>query len=227
MRMIQAIIFDFDGTILETELPDYTAWQETYQEHNCVLPHDLWLSAVGGNQSHFDPFAYLEQQLGRALDRPTLRAKRRERFRALITHQNIRPGVIEAIAAAEQLGLRLGVASSSSREWVESYLTEFDLRRHFEVVFTRDDVERVKPDPALYTLAVTTLKVPPAQAVAIEDSRHGMMAAKTAGLKCVVVPNEVTQHLRFEEADLQMQSLADRPLQSWLEELQAAGQTTQ
>jgi beta-phosphoglucomutase-like phosphatase (HAD superfamily) len=64
--MIQAIIFDFDGTILETELPDYISWQETYQEHECELPLSLWLSAVGGAATDFDPYAYLEQQLGGA-----------------------------------------------------------------------------------------------------------------------------------------------------------------
>ena len=72
--MIQALIFDFDGTILETELPDYISWQETYQEHECELPLSLWLSAVGGAAADFDPYAHLEQQLGRAVDRPTLRA---------------------------------------------------------------------------------------------------------------------------------------------------------
>jgi HAD superfamily hydrolase (TIGR01509 family) len=225
--MIKAIIFDFDGTILETELPDFTSWQEAYREHNCELPLDLWLNAVGGSAADFDPYGYLEQQLGRSLDRLALRAKRRARLAALITHHNIRPGVLEVIHEAKQLGLHLGIASSSSRDWVEGYLALFDLRQHFEVIFTREDVERVKPDPALYTLAVSALGVAPAQAVAIEDSRNGMLAAKAAGLKCVVVPNEMTQQLRFPEADLQMRSLADRPLHAWLEELHAANRAAE
>ena len=217
--MIQAIIFDFDGTILETELPDYVAWQETYQEHACELPIELWLKGVGGTVADFDAHAHLEQQIGRELDRHTVREKRATRLRALIAEQTVRPGVLEVIADAQRLGLRLGVASSSGREWVEGYLKHLELRHQFEVVFTRDDVTRVKPDPALYTLAVNTLGVPPAAAVAIEDSRYGMMAAKAAGLKCLVVPNAVTHQLRFPEADLQMTSLADRPLEVWLQEL--------
>jgi HAD superfamily hydrolase (TIGR01509 family) len=200
--MIQAIIFDFDGTILETELPDYLSWQETYQEHQCELPIALWLDAVGGSVTDFDPYAYLEQQAGRALDRPQIREKRRARMNELIAQQSIRPGVIGVIAAAQQLGLRLGVASSSGRDWVEGYLERFDLRHHFEVIFTREDVVRVKPDPALYSLAVNALGVLPQAAVAIE-----------------VVPNDVTQQLHFPEADLQMASLADRPLEEWLQEL--------
>jgi putative hydrolase of the HAD superfamily len=113
----------------------------------------------------------------------------------------------------------LGVASSSGREWVEGYLKLFELRHHFEVLFTREDVVRVKPDPALYSLAVNALGVLPADAVAIEDSRNGMLAAKAAGLKCVVVPNEITRQLLFPEADLQMTSLAERPLDEWLQAL--------
>jgi beta-phosphoglucomutase-like phosphatase (HAD superfamily) len=114
--MIQAIIFDFDGTILETELPDYLSWQETYREHQCELPMSLWLNAVGGSDTDFDPYGYLEQQIGRALDRPQLREKRRARLNELIAQQSIRPGVMEAIISAQQLGLRLGVASSSGRD---------------------------------------------------------------------------------------------------------------
>jgi HAD superfamily hydrolase (TIGR01509 family) len=217
--MIQAIIFDFDGTILETELPDYLSWQETYREHQCELPMGLWLNAVGGSATDFDPYDYLEQQIGRALDRSQLREKRRARLNELIAQQSIRSGVREVIAAAQRLGLRLGVASSSGRDWVEGYLTLFDLRHHFEVIFTHEDVVRVKPDPALYSLAVNALGVPPQAAVAIEDSRNGMLAAKAAGLKCVVIPNDITQQLIFPEADLQMHSLADRPLKEWIQEL--------
>lgn len=217
--MIQAIIFDFDGTILETELPDYQSWSEAYQEYACELPFDLWLSAVGTSSDQFDPFLHLEQLLGRTLDRDTFRQKRRARFLNLITEQSVRPGVLEAIADAQKMGIRLGVASSSSRDWVEGYLQSLGLREHFEAVFTRDDVVRVKPDPTLYQLTTAALGVSSTAAVAIEDSRNGMLAAKAAGMKCLVVPNEVTKGLSFPEADLQMTTLADKPLAQWLEEI--------
>lgn len=218
--MIQALIFDFDGTILETEQPDYIAWCETYQEHQCELPLTLWLSAVGGSAANFDPYAYLEQQVGRALDRPAVRAKLRARLHELVAQQEVRAGVLEAISAAKEMGLRVGIASSSSRDWVESHLARLNLRHHFEVICTREDVALVKPDPALYSLAVQRLGVQPAAAVAIEDSRNGLLAARAAGLKCVIVPNEMTKALDFPEADLLMHSLADRPLAAWLADLQ-------
>ena len=225
--MIQALIFDFDGTILETELPDYLSWQEAYQDHNCELPLALWLNAVGGSAVEFDPYHHLETQLGRAVDRPTLRQRRRARYSALIAAQQIRPGVLETIDTAQQLGLHLAVASSSGRDWVEDHLQRLGLRHYFAAVFTRDDVTRVKPDPMLYSLAVNAVDVPPAAAVAIEDSRNGMLAAKAAGLKCVVVPNEVTQQLRFPEADLQMATLDERSPETWLRALENNLENTQ
>jgi HAD superfamily hydrolase (TIGR01509 family) len=218
--MIRAIIFDFDGTILETEYPDYLCWREAYEEHACELPLPLWLSSVGS--ATFDPYGYLEQQLGRAVDRPAMRERRRERMHTLITQQTPRPGVLETISAAQRLGLHLGIASSSGREWVEGYLTLFGLRNFFEVIFTREDVVRVKPDPTLYLMAVNALDVRPQEAIAIEDSRNGMLAAQAAGLKCVVVPNEITKQLVFPEADLQMKTLADRPFEEWLAALQTS-----
>lgn len=217
--MLQAIIFDFDGTILETELPDFIAWQEAYQAHNCELPLDLWLSVVGGGNADFDPYAYLEAQLGRNVDREQLRNRRRARMAALIAAETIRPGVLETIATAKELGLRLGVASSSGRDWVEGHLKQLGLRHHFSALFTRDDVVRVKPDPALYTMCVNALDVAPNHAVAIEDSRNGMLAAKAAGLHCVVVPNGVTHQMHFPEADLQMTALNERPPIEWLRDL--------
>jgi HAD superfamily hydrolase (TIGR01509 family) len=217
--MLRAIIFDFDGTILETELPDYLSWQEAYQEHNCELPLTLWLNAVGGSAADFDPYAHLETLVGRAVDRAQIRDRRRARMNALIAEQSIRPGLLATIETATRLGLRLGVASSSGREWIESHLEMLGIREHFEAVFTRADVVRVKPDPALYNMAVNALDVLPGDAVAIEDSRNGMLAAKAAGLRCVVVPNAVTQQSRFPEADLQMSSLDERPPEEWLRDL--------
>ena len=118
------------------------------------------------------------------------------------------PGVLELIAAAERRGVRLAVASSSDRKWVESHLARLGLRERFAAVVTSDDVERVKPDPALYRLAAQKLDVLPQRAVAIEDSYNGMLGAQRAGLRCVSVPNGVTRDSDFSTADLCLDSIA-------------------
>jgi len=206
--VLQAIVFDFDGTILDTETPDFQTWHEIYRCYDVVLPLDLWLKCVGGGTDEFDPHQHLEALLGRTIDRQRLRTVRRRQFLARVHAQPVLPGVLELIAEAERRGLKLAVASSSDRNWVDSHLRRLGLRSRFLAIVTADDVERVKPDPALYRLAVKRLEVPPRQAVAIEDSYNGMLGAKGAGLRCVAVPNHITRNSDFSAADLQLDSIA-------------------
>ena len=218
---IRALVFDFDGLILDTETADLRCWEEVYREQACELPLDGFLSNIGTHGT-FDLYAELERQSGRAVDRDVVQTARRSHFAALIASERPLPGVEAYLTEARALGLRLAVASSSSREWVEGHLERLGLLSHFHTTACSDDVERVKPDPALYRLAVERLGVEPGEAVAFEDSLHGLLAAKAAGLRCVVVPNTVTASLAFEVADRQLGSLAEVPLVALLAELKAA-----
>ena len=215
--MLQAIVFDFDGTILETEGPDFQSWQEIFDAHGGELTLDEWIQCVGGAPAGFDPFAILEGQTGVVLDRIATHLARRKRVVDLIEQQSPMPGVEALIAAAQAAGMGLAVASSSPSVWVEGNLQRLGLRQHFQAVRTADDVERVKPDPTLYRLAAAALDAPPHHTLAIEDSRTGMLAAKGAGLHCVVVPNSVTQFSDFSQADLRLNSLADLTPQALFE----------
>jgi len=210
--MLEAIIFDFDGTILDTELHDYHSWRELFLEHTVELPFERWIDQVG-TVSTFDPYHLLGTLTGKPIDRAQISGRRRQRFLDLVQSEALRPGVEALIVAAHNAGLRLGVASSGTRDWVEAHLQERGLRQYFGVVRTSNDVQRVKPDPELYRSALEILGVAPQNAWAVEDSRHGMLAAKAAGMKCLVVPNEITQGLDFSEADLLLDSLVDVNLQ--------------
>jgi len=221
-RMIRAIVFDFDGLILDTELPEFQSWQEIYQAHGCTLPFAVWAMCIGTTEA-FDPYAYLEEQAGRAVDREAVRLQQRQQCDALIAAQAVLPGVHDYIAEARRLGLQLGVASSSSRAWVSGHLTRLDLQQHFICIKCRDDVPRTKPDPALYQAALATLGVRSDEAIALEDSPHGIMAAKRAGLFCVAVPNLLTRQLPLDQADLQIPSLAAFPLSRLLRAIHSGG----
>jgi HAD superfamily hydrolase (TIGR01509 family) len=218
--MIRAVIFDFDGLILDTEVPEFQTWQEIYQAHGCELALEVWATGLGTSADAFDPYTHLETQLGRLLDREVIQRQRRQRYQELLEATSVLPGVREYIAEAKRLGLHLGVASSSSREWVVGHLTELGLYAHFDCIKCRDDVPRVKPDPALYQAVVEVLALQPSQAIALEDSPNGIAAAKRAGLFCIAVPNQLTCQLPLEQADLQLRSLAELPLQQLLEQLQ-------
>ena len=175
-----------------------------------------------GTANTFDPYAYLAEQSGRAVDRPSLQAKHRGRVTELIESLSPLPGVEEYIADAKRLGLRLGVASSSRRDWVEGHLTRLGLVQHFDAITCADDVERVKPDPALYLKAAERLGVAPSHAIALEDSPNGALAAKRAGIYCVTVPNALTQQLVFAAGDMRLSSMDSLSLGALLDQVNAA-----
>ncbi len=215
--MLKAMIFDFDGTILDTESADFHCWQSTFRDHGAYLEQEIWCQVVGSTWEHFNPFDYLEGQIGRTVDRDDLQRLHREKFHKMITAHVPLPGVEALLASAEEMGLKLAVASSSHLEWVGGHLERLGLLKHFSVVKTADDVERVKPDPALYLQALGALGVQATEAVAFEDSVHGVKAAKAAGIFTVAVPNSVTRNLDFSLADKVVGSLEECDVQGLLE----------
>jgi HAD superfamily hydrolase (TIGR01509 family) len=210
--LIQAVVFDFDGLIFDSETHEYECVREMFAEHGAELPLEVWGACVGREAGFFDPYAYLQEQAGISIDRETADWRRRERFQQRIQGECAIPGVEEALRAAKSLGLRIGLASSSTRDWVEGQLRRLGLLHYFDCVRTADDVERVKPDPELYLSALRCLGVDPANAVAFEDSPNGALAARRAGMYCVVVPNRVTERLEFGEHDLRLESLMQAEL---------------
>lgn len=218
--MIRALILDFDGLILDTEGPAFQSWLEIFEAHGCSLPLSAWAAWVGGSEDMFDPYEYLEAQLGRAVDREQIRQKQRQREARLIELQPTLPGVEDYIADAKRLGLKLGLASSSDREWVLAHLSRLGLRAHFDSIKCFEDVKRAKPDPELYQSVLDALGVAAHQALALEDSPHGISAAQAAGIFCVAVPNPLTRQLPTDHADLRLDSLAELPLEELLLEVE-------
>jgi HAD superfamily hydrolase (TIGR01509 family) len=219
--LIRALIFDFDGLILETEEPIYRSWKEVYEAHGVPLPFELWVKTVGSSNQEFHPQRHLEESLGRPLPQDEI-DRRIARRVELVLAEPLRPGVADLAKAARAAGMKVGVASSSSRDWVRGHLERLGIAGLFDCLRARDDVEHVKPDPDLYLASLECLGVSAPEAVAIEDSPNGVIAAKRAGLRCVAVPNRITAGLDLSQADLRLSSLADVTLPRLLEKL---GQT--
>lgn len=217
--MIQAVVFDFDGTVFDSESHELETVREIFADHGAELPLAVWGACVGREAGFFDPLAYLEECIGRGVDREALARRRSERFQERIAGEGPLPGVADALDAARGMGLRVGLASSSTWGWVVPQLRALGLLDRFHAIRTADDVRQVKPDPELYLSVLDALGVEPAHAVAVEDSPNGALAARRAGMRCVVVPNAVTLHLEFGEADLRLVSLADLPLADLVERL--------
>lgn len=209
--MVRALVFDFDGLIIETETPVFRAWSETFAAHGEQLSIEFWKTIVGTNT--FDAIGELELRIGQELDREEVRRLAHARELELAEAQPLQPGVLELIQAAKEAGLRLGVASSSTRHWVHGHLQSRGLLDRFDCVRCRDDVGGAgKPDPAVYGAVIDCLRVTAPEAVAIEDSPHGIASARAAGLRCVAVPGPLTDGLDLSAADLRVASVADLDL---------------
>lgn len=217
--MIKAIIFDFDGLILDTELPDYTAWNEIYHEYGADIPLSVWARVIGGRMSDngFDPIRYLEEQSGQTIADPeALHTRRRGREMELVALQEALPGVEKLIADAKRAGLKLAVASSSSNRWVTGHLERLGLLHNFDVIKTSDDVAVTKPAPDLFLAALAALGVEAGEAIVLEDSPNGIAAGKRAGIFTIAIPNQLTGQLDLSQADMRLESLADIALDQFL-----------
>jgi HAD superfamily hydrolase (TIGR01509 family) len=199
------LVFDFDGTILDTEEPIYRSWAELWDDHGHELALAAWQATIG-TDSAFDPWAELERRMGCRLD-PALRERRRARRDELQAGRLPRAGVVEWLAEAERLGVPVGVASSSPPDWVEGHLRRLGLRACFLCVVCADGMVPAKPDPTSYRLACERLGADPRQSVAVEDSPHGVAAAVATGLFTVAVPHRLTRDLDLSAADLVVASL--------------------
>ncbi len=214
--MIRALIFDFDGLVLDTETAIFQSYQEIYRSLGVELSFERWAQGVGTTDASYDPLDDLEVLLGGEVDRADLLARQRQREAELIAAQPVRPGVVDYLQDARRLGLKIGMASSSSCAWITGHLSRLGLLEYFDCVQGRDDVRQSKPDPELYLNALEKLGVSNTQAIVFEDSPNGILAAHRAGLFCVAVPNPVTRRLLLDGADLRLESLADLPLEQLL-----------
>ena len=210
--MIRALIFDFDGLMVDTEVPAFQSWQEIYQAHGYELSLDDWALCLGTSHDEFDPLTDLAGKLGRPVNRQEIETLRQSRKGVLAAEQEALPGVVAYLSDALLLGLKIGLASSSPHRWVEDHLQRLGLFAYFDTIKCAEDVLRVKPDPALYLAVLAALDVRANEAIVLEDSPNGVRAANRAGIFCIAVPNALSSLLVLDHADLRVTSLADVPL---------------
>ena len=214
--MIKGIIFDFDGLILDTETHHYNLLQEFFFEHESELPLSLWQQEIG-TQSGFSPFKYLEEKINKKIDHEAILEEFDKRLATNLTEVKARPGVVSYLKSAQELGLKIGLASSSNYQWVSSHLKNLQIFDYFECIKTSDDVQKVKPDPALYLQTAQCLGLDAAECLAFEDSANGALAAKRAGMSCVIVPNEMTDSMDFCQVEHRLDSMAQMKLENVIE----------
>jgi HAD superfamily hydrolase (TIGR01509 family) len=213
---VRAIVFDFDGLILDTETPMQAAWREIFEQHGLIIPDAEWASLLGSSADPPEAYDLLEKHLGMPVDRGSLHRECLARELELLASEEVLPGVRELVREAQAAAMRLAVASSSERQWVEELLEQHGLLEVFDAIVCAEDVQYTKPAADLFLTALDRLSVQPHEAIAFEDSEHGVRAAKAAGVFCIAVPNRVTRCLSFHDADRIVSSIADHPLSDYV-----------
>jgi HAD superfamily hydrolase (TIGR01509 family) len=219
--MLKALIFDFDGLILDTETPEVLVWQSIYKDHGFELPVDEWEKTIGGyGISNFDAAEHLAQLSSGRLDPASLRIRYRREADVIIHANPILPGVLEMIDQGRQSGLQVAIGSSSPHSWVDTHARRLGIFDYFDRIICQDDVApgRTKPNPDIYLKALEQLKVKNDAAVVFEDSPNGVLAARRAEIFAVAVPNPLTVRMGV-SGDLTIPSLAELSLRELSEKV--------
>ncbi len=204
-----AIIFDLDGLLIDSEPYWYEAERLFFKKVGLELTDEDCLLTTGMRIDKVTQYWY-ERRPWHLPPSPGQLAEEINAFviEAICTRAELLPGAREAIQLAHGLGLPVGLASSSHLNLIEAALDAFDLRRYFHSVASSEQSGYSKPHPGVYLLAADRLGVEPDSCLAVEDSVNGLIAAKAARMKCLVIPGHgLEDDPRFVLADARLGSL--------------------
>ena len=210
--MIKAVIFDVDGTLLDTERIYMKAWKEAAAEAGYVMPDSVLQKTRAVNAK--DAARIFEEEIGNGFSYQAVRPIRVRIAEEIIKRESpiLKPGVLELLAFLEEKGIRLSVASSTNQQGTREHLAESRILDRFEVVVGGDMVTNGKPHPDIFLKAAEALSVAPEECIVVEDSPTGIRAAYAAGMKAVLVPDlaAITQEI-IDMADVVLKSVLEMP----------------
>ena len=208
---IDLVIWDFDGTIVDTEWPAFQSATREFKRFGKEIDVEVGSQSLGsagyelwwkGQQREVGGFGESDDEF---------LARYRAYKNELTDANDLLPGVDQLMAAFETRGIAAAIASSSPRYWVDSHLPRLGLVERIPIIITRDDVglDRTKPHPDLFLLASERSGVDPSRCLVIEDTNHGVVAAKAAGMYAIGVPHKLTKMQDFSQADRVVSSLEE------------------
>jgi HAD superfamily hydrolase (TIGR01509 family) len=198
---LRAVLFDHDGTLVDSEPIHFLAWKEVLAPYGFALTDEQYRERYAGVPTLANA-RDLVQRFGVAEDPCTLAEAKNAATRDYLRRSAfpLLPGVREAIATFAGLGLRLAVVTGAGAFGVDATLRAHGLAAHFAVVVSGDDVRHGKPAPDCYLLALERLGLPAGDCLAIEDTEHGLAAATGAGIRCLALPTAMSRHHDFSQA---------------------------
>ncbi|EAC2206931.1 HAD family hydrolase [Listeria monocytogenes] len=205
---MKAVVFDFDGTMLDTENLWYTETMNYLKEtYDIDLPDEIYQQIIGTSEEPI--IRYMMEATNGAFDKEAFLTTVAEACHLGQQSLGFRDGFKEFFEQVKANDYKIGLATSSGFDWIEPTLDRLGILADFETIQTADHVDEIKPHPALYLQAVEALGVKPEEAVAIEDSKNGALSAMQAGLKVYIVPNEATKNITFPKEATVVSSFAE------------------
>jgi HAD superfamily hydrolase (TIGR01509 family) len=202
---LAAVIFDFDGIVLDSETPEYESHRRIYERCGVALTVDEWCDAIGiWTEGHDERrFVTLCERSSNPPSRDVYHAEKRRIFAELIPREPMR-GIRDLLLALKDAGIPAAIASTSPSQWVVPAAERIGVHALFRAIVTGGEVARRKPAPDVYLEAARRLGVEPARAVAIEDSGPGIASAKAAGMTAIAIPHWLTELHDLSGADLRV-----------------------
>ncbi|MEI8230497.1 MAG: HAD-IA family hydrolase [Candidatus Peregrinibacteria bacterium] len=205
----RAVIFDFDGVIVDSERYWQTEEQSFFKK---ILTgwdgshhHDIVGLSVEGSYRYFKDAFAIELTLPEYLENYARIADR------VYAQCQLLPGVETFLKILEEAKLPLAIASSARRKRIEHIIDKFELRKYFQVIVSAEDLppDAGKPKPTIYLTAASLLGIKPEECVAIEDAKNGVLSAKSAGMKCIGLRNGVNEEQDLSAADVVIREFAE------------------
>jgi len=201
-----AVLFDFDGIIIDSEWPIYETWKQVFADEGHVLEASTYVQCIGSDFDTWSPEKYLESLTGKSYDWNIINDRRQVILEADLEDAETLPGVRELIAKLKADGKKIAVVSSSSHRWVDMWLEKLDLVKEMHEVVCKGDAPNIKPAPDLYLEAVNRLGLKSSQCLVMEDSLNGILSAKAAKCPAIAIPSRLTSCLDFNIADAEINS---------------------
>ena len=210
--MLKAVIFDVDGTLLDTERIYMQAWKDAAAELGYVMTDESLRKTRAVNAK--DAARIFETEIGNGFSYEKTRPIRVRIAEEIIDRESpiLKPGVLELLDFLEEKGIRKAVASSTNTKTTREHLAINGLADRFEVIVGGDMIAKGKPNPDIFLKAAELLGEAPEECIVVEDSPAGLRAGNAAGMRTVLVPDQaaITQEI-IDLSDIQLESLREMP----------------
>ena len=204
---MKAVFFDNDGVLVETEHLYFRATREIFERRGILLTEEMYVEYFlrQGNGAWF----LLEQEDCPPHEIESLRRERNRIYAALLREETVLIAGVDAALKRLLGNVRMAIVTSSRRDHFDLIHRRTGILTYFDFCLTREDYENAKPDPEPYLQAIKRAGCPAHECLVLEDSERGLMAAAAAGLRCIVIPRDMTRNGDFAKAYRVKRNLAE------------------